>query len=758
MFGFVNLALQRLIENNYGEEKWIKIRDLAGIELEGARFLIRTMYEDEWTYRLLAAAKEELGVDNEFLLRLFGEEFMTWCQTFRYNKLLMLLGGTIQEFLANLDALHDHLANEYPGMRAPSFRCEAVTDAPDDSGTKTMILHYYSERAGLHDVVIGIVRAVAERLYNDVTLRIELQRKEFLQKNGMGEAYHAEFLVIIKSDEASGVATDGKNPGPEAVAALLPSGQMMGSKTFCWAFPFHMVLDEDMIVLQAGVALQRIMPWDMSGAYLPLFNDYFQMARPYMENVTFDNIIAHIHTAFVINRKSASEHQSGVKRKDSGLSVLRLKGQMIHDQENGVLLYLCSPRVGTFNNLKDCGFAMCDIPVYDATRELVLNSGIFMVDHKRMHELEVKTDRLRQKQMELETLNKRLDGLLYSILPVTVADRLRNREIVEPEKFDTVTVLFSDIVEFTKIGQQCPPIKVVNMLQELYSFFDNGVRRNSVYKVETIGDAYVVVGGLPEKNDCHAVNVVNQALDMVDSSRLVMHPFTNKRGDIKIRVGVHSGMVYAGVVGTKMPRYCLFGRSVSMAHNAEQTGRPYMVKITEATHSLLGASDSAAMYEYEPCDKNIPFPGSFDREMTCLFVKRSEINEFQLLEPVQPTEWMKTWLSSSRHQSPAGSPRVGERRKSRRDRCADRSPLVVIRSSQLDKEKAVNASPSTRRHERKIASVLVPSEHSRSGTSLVLPAKVIQYERVSSVFVEGRWYWLVHSPLQSRAGSVGTDV
>ncbi|XP_065846187.1 guanylate cyclase soluble subunit beta-1-like isoform X2 [Oscarella lobularis] len=768
MFGFVNSALQNLIKRRYGEDKWIAVQEAAEIKLEGAGFRIRTIYEDEDTYRLLAAAKEVLDVSNEDLLRQFGDEFLLWCQEYGYNKLLMLLGGTIQEFLVNLDALHDHLANEYPGMRPPSFRCVPVAGSDGDA----MILHYYSERAGLHDVVVGIVTAVAKGLYDfdDNCLRIELLKKEFLRKNGMGEAYHAEFMVTVNREEetedggssvSSSVVSASKTPSvvssfsPPPPLLVSPS-QLVGSQTFSEAFPFHLVLDRDMLIVQAGTVMQRVIGWrrngaddeysDMSDSYLPHFNDHFHMARPYMENVTFDNIIAHIHTAFVVNGKfrnhdNEKEEEEEEDDDDDGMTLLRLKGQMVYDKDHDVLLYLCSPRVGNFHSLGRCGLSMCDIPIYDATRELILNSGIFAMDHNRMHELEVRTDMLRQKQIELESINKRLDGLLYSILPVTVADRLRNREIVEPQRFDNVTVLYSDIVQFTKIGQQCEPIKVVNMLQELYSIFDNAVRRNNVFKVETIGDAYIVCGGLPEENDSHPVDVVNQALDMVGASALVMHPSTNRRGDIKIRVGVHSGMVYAGVVGTKMPRYCLFGRSVGMAHDAEQTSHPRQVKITKKTYDLLQSSPRAAgMYNYEPCDKKISIPGSYNKEMDCYFVSRSANNKFRMLEPSEPIQWVNKWLgSSSRNASPESSPKL-TRKLSQKNAGANRSPLVArssriaARAAELAATVADNSSPLLAEEEKKQQQVVPLSKFVR---------------QPSPVLVDGRWYWIVHPPFVS---------
>lgn len=144
-----------------------------------------------------------MGVSDYFLsdgdisevLQQFGEQFIEWCHEYGYDHLLTLLGGNLLEFLSNLDALHDHLANEYPGMRAPSFRCE-----PDANDSSSLLLHYYSERWGLHDIVIGIIKSVAKDEYGQYP-EITFERSEHLPKNGMTECYHAVFRIKMATQE-----------------------------------------------------------------------------------------------------------------------------------------------------------------------------------------------------------------------------------------------------------------------------------------------------------------------------------------------------------------------------------------------------------------------------------------------------------------------------------------------------------------------------------------------------------------------------
>lgn len=154
--------------------------------------------------------------------------------------------------------------------------------------------------------------------------------------------------------------------------------------------------------------------------------------------------------------------------------------------------------------------------------------------------------------------------------------------------FDSVSILFSDVVTFTEICSRITPMEVVSMLNAMYSIFDTLTEQNNVYKVETIGDAYMVVSGAPEKDLNHAEKVCDMALDMIEAITDLKDPSTGQH--LKIRVGVHSGAVVAGIVGLKMPRYCLFGDSVNTASRMESTSLAMKIHISQSTKDLLGPS------------------------------------------------------------------------------------------------------------------------------------------------------------------------
>ena len=175
---------------------------------------------------------------------------------------------------------------------------------------------------------------------------------------------------------------------------------------------------------------------------------------------------------------------------------------------------------------------------------------------------------------------KRSDELLLNILPENVADELKEFGTSKAKRFENVTVLFSDFVSFTQHAEALSAEELVALLDYYFTAFDQIITSLGLEKIKTVGDAYICVGGLPEANAAHAEKVVRAALKQQDV--MAQHP-----AGWNIRIGIHSGSVVAGIVGSKKFAYDIWGDTVNTASRMESHGAPGKINISRATYELL---------------------------------------------------------------------------------------------------------------------------------------------------------------------------
>jgi class 3 adenylate cyclase len=227
-------------------------------------------------------------------------------------------------------------------------------------------------------------------------------------------------------------------------------------------------------------------------------------------------------------------------------------------------------------------FTDADFPVGFSSTMLALNvigtgAVAFTLLATFAHQRDVAMTALREEQA-------RSESLLRNILPGPIADRLKAASRTIADHVDAASILFADVVDFTPLSHRLPPAEVVGILDRLFSRFDELVERHGLEKIKTIGDCYMAAAGVPEPLPDHARRTALLALDMRE---VVATSADDGDPRLELRIGINSGPVVAGVIGTKRFLYDLWGDAVNTASRMEEHGTAGEIQITDATHALL---------------------------------------------------------------------------------------------------------------------------------------------------------------------------
>jgi class 3 adenylate cyclase len=229
-------------------------------------------------------------------------------------------------------------------------------------------------------------------------------------------------------------------------------------------------------------------------------------------------------------------------------------------------------------------------------------------------------ERLQQSEFQahqaLKRERDRSERLLLNILPAAVAKRLKQEQRTIAESYAEASVLFADVVGFTQLSAGIAPKDLVSLLNQIFSKFDRLAEQHSLEKIKTIGDSYMVVGGLPTEQADHLDAIANMALDM---QRAIAQVQVNDGTPMQIRIGINTGPVVAGVIGMKKFIYDLWGDTVNVASRMESHGVPGRIQVTEAVYEQL-----CDRFEFEPRGM-MSIKGKGDMTTYLLVGRRSDV-------------------------------------------------------------------------------------------------------------------------------------
>uniref|UniRef100_A0A3Q0KPP5 guanylate cyclase n=1 Tax=Schistosoma mansoni TaxID=6183 RepID=A0A3Q0KPP5_SCHMA len=557
MYGLLLEGLRNFIITKWSSEIWIEICTQANSP--EIQFETRKVYDEALLPNLFQISSKLLDTPEDEIKFGMGISFVEYVGSKGYQGILRVLGRELRDFLNGLDNLHEFLRSSYPKIRPPSFFCV------NESRTG-ITLQYRSHRTGFVPFFCGWMTELAKVLYSkDMKVEIVGQKDRGKQ---------VETILRLHFHNHSFNEIDEELPVPAIV--------------FFEAFPFNFVFNRGMKLLNIGRSMANALP-NIVGKNVV---DIFLLSRPVIP-FTWDDIMLHTNIIFELTSNEISkevnlidEQNNTGDQSDTNRGRLKLRGQMKYMSEWDAIVFLGTPIMRDVDSMLEIGLYLNDLSMHDSSRDMVLAGEQQSAELKLALEQEnEKSKRLEESLRRLDEEMRRTDELLYQMIPRSVAERLRAGEAAVDtcETFDNVTLLLSDVVGFTTICSGLAPLEVVSLLNKLYSVFDGLTEKHKVYKVETIGDAYMIASGCPSRTEYHAPFIAEMALDMVESVQTVKDESKEPPESLRIRVGP----AVAGVVGVKMPRYCLFGSTVTTSELMEQTSSPQRIQVSVKAYENL---------------------------------------------------------------------------------------------------------------------------------------------------------------------------
>lgn len=342
---------------------------------------------------------------------MLGEELISTCCHGLTERAFRCLGGTFQEFLCSLDGVYDVLKLQEEDMTDTGFICA-------DEGE----LIFTSDRSAVAYLLLGILRKLSKKLYNlEPTIKMELME---------GEVPHYRYLfkdmVEEPADHLSNAISTNAND------------MKMSNETFCKAFPWHFIMNENLDLVQLGSGFSKLfrgMPNDNLAV-----NNFFKFKRPQNLPLKFREIVRRTNTPFLLSLQ-VPDNKPDFFAKD-----LEIKGQMVYCPESNTLLFLGSPFLDGLEGLTTNQLYIADIPLHDATRDVILVGEQSRAQDGLKRRMDKLKNSIEEGNVAVSKERKKNVSLLQLIFPAEIAEKLWLDSQIDAQSYPDVTMLFSDIV------------------------------------------------------------------------------------------------------------------------------------------------------------------------------------------------------------------------------------------------------------------------------------------------------------------------
>ncbi|CAO1433697.1 unnamed protein product [Diamesa tonsa] len=616
MYGMLLESVQHFVQLEFGDRVWNKA--LIVSQCKHNVFNTHQQYPDSLIPDLAAALATLTGKQYDYFMIFFGRCFVRFFSNFGYDSMIKATGRYFCDFLQSVDNIHLQMRFTYRKMKSPSMQ---ITDV-DDKGA---FLVYRSTRSGFSKYLMGQLLEISKEIYN-LDLKVRIIESEGDIKGGTAGPINLNSglknVVVKYRLDFDNVEYMQKRFHLSAHPSQL-NLKPVNPELLLDLFPFGLILNSEMQIVAAGNNIieswsannDNLHPNVLIGSYI---TEFFQLRRPTGISFDFDTVTTLQAVLFEIqllrtqgsdappettdnpeffhsdsNKASGSNaiekliiktqlDQASIahieRRRSQGLRSILLKGEMRFLKDVNMLIFLCSPLINNLEELREMGLYLNDLNPHGLSREMVF-SGF---SHYSRQELLCEREELKAEELETslvlaDSWKRQGDELLYSMIPRSIADRIKNGQdpLATCQTFEEVTVIFAEITEDSPSDDAIEQVMAtVETLNAAFSAFDEIIQSPMAYKVETVGKVYMAVSGAPDENPLHLQHSADLSLLMLDRIK-------NLGIDgVTVKIGFHSGAVVAGIVGLKVPRYCLFGDTVNTASRMESTGLSNTIHIS----------------------------------------------------------------------------------------------------------------------------------------------------------------------------------
>ncbi|XP_055342720.1 soluble guanylate cyclase 88E-like [Paramacrobiotus metropolitanus] len=584
MYGLLLQSIAAYLQETYGEIIFKKIIHKAGIPV--TIFNTHDIYPDAYMEQLTEGAAAVIGdwQSAKDYLELFGQLFVQYCHTYGHDKILRVSGKNFRDVMKNINHIHHCMRYSYPRMIHPSF----IITAEDSYG---MVLHYESCRKGYAPYVTGLLKELALRFFNKRLGNVRVLHEE--------EVPHREtFLTVLRLDF--------NNTGYVEAPSISQIGlcrrfAQITTKTLFNILPYSIYLNHALVVAQCGEKLSRLFKDTIEGKTLA---DIFRPTQPCFD-LSFDMIL-HLQDVpiemesllYIMLENPKTRERVMTKQK------LLLKGQFKQTSRNSILFMSSTPTVGDLSDLERIGFFLSDLPLHSGSADL---AACGWHSHKQVFQhFQTESEKSRQLEESLTKLDewkKRGDMLLGSLVPNYVLQKLQSSQMSGTpgyhycEFFESVTVTFIRLYDFGRFCSSVAATDLMKIVSQCWMAIDSLSDKYRVVKVENRGEEYLIASGIPAMKPCQhaseAAALCVEVMKLVDKMDFLRLHDTR----LKIRIGINTGPVMAGILGFQLPRFCLFGDTVNTASRMESTGLPFRIQCSQQTATFLNLTEKFVLNE-----------------------------------------------------------------------------------------------------------------------------------------------------------------